>query len=129
MAFQGGIRSRLRAFTGSDRIKCHDSCDSQPEHYASAVAACCSKGTTTLLILEGGLTSSITTNCWSTSKETEELLATLAESPTLATSFLACLRGEGVQSLDGLAGAFFSFFLSLHLYSKSSSSSCCSGCF
>ena len=106
--------------------------------------------TTTLLISDSGLASSITTNCWSTSKETDELLAPLAEAATptaiflcfynqasflslfLAASFLACLRGERVDSLEGSTRAYFNFFLPMRLYSKSSSpseissSTCCS---
>ena len=101
----------------------------------------CSEVITTLLISESGLTYSITINYWSTSKETDKLIAPPAEAPTLvalflcfcsqasslnlffAACFFAFLRGEGVESLEGFAGAFFTFFLPLHLYSRSSSSS------
>ena len=82
---------------------------------------------------------SITTTCWSTSKEIDELVAPPVEAPTAATlffcfrsqvstlslfsaaSFSALLRGEGVESLDGSAKAFSTFFLPLRLYSGSSS--------
>ena len=101
-----------------------------------AICSSSLEGITTFLISEGGFTSSVITQCWSASKETEELLC--CEAPILAATFLcfcshaysqslfsaasliAHLRGEGVESLEVSTGTFLIFLLPFLLYSGSS---------
>ena len=98
-----------------------------------------SEGSTIVLISEGGLTSSMITYCWSTSKEAYELLVPPAKAPTpVALSFCFCIQAsdlimfcaalsnalltsEGVDSLEGCTGAFFQVFFPFLLISGSSS--------
>ena len=67
------------------------------------ISPCSPKGKTTLLISEGGFTSSMTTNCWSASKNIDELIASLVEALTPVALFF-CFYNQA-------SSVFYNFFL------------------